>query len=116
MEVYIDFSVFISSPTESEAYGNIHGTLVLPTIPSSGDELSFLFSSGKKMLPKIEGVRWVLGIEKVIFLVGKEQVCLALQDVVINTKSEAEALVDYFVNGFGLYFDCFLDDDLESVD
>jgi hypothetical protein len=116
MEVNIDFSVFISSPTESEAYGNISGTLVLPAIPSSGDELSFFFSPRKKMFPKIEGVRWVLSIETVVFLVGHDKVCLSLEDVVIKTKSEAEVLVDYFVDGFGLYFDCFLDVELESVD
>lgn len=116
MKVRVDFSVFISSLTESKAYGNIHGTLELPAVPFPGNGLSFLFSPRKKIPPKIGDFEWTLGIERVTFLVGQNQICLALQDVVVKTKSEAEAFTDYFVGGFDLYFDCFLDNDVESVD
>ena len=44
MKVHVDFSVFIASLTESEAYGYIHGMIVLPTVPSVGDEILFMES------------------------------------------------------------------------
>lgn len=116
MRVYIDFSVFISSPTESEAYGNVHGTVELPAIPTSGDRILFMKSPKKKLFPKIEGATWSIVVDVVIFSIGEDDICLSLQDVIVKTKSEAEALVDYFVDGFDLYFDCFLDNDLKSVD
>jgi len=104
MKVNVDFSIFISSST---AYGNIHGQLMLPAIPSSGDELSFLHSFKKKEFPKITGGTWSIEIDKVIFFVGKDEVFLSLQDIVVSTKKDADALIDYFVDGFGLYFDCY---------
>ncbi|WP_353572458.1 hypothetical protein [Candidatus Albibeggiatoa sp. nov. BB20] len=114
MKVHIDFSVFISSLTESEAYGNVSGTVELPAVPSSGDEISMC--PRQKLFPKIKGATWMMNIDKVTFSVGEDEVCLSLQDVVVKTRSDAEALVDYFVDGFDLDFDCFLDDTSDSAD
>lgn len=114
MKVHVDFSIFISSPSESEAYGNVHGIVELPTIPTSGDKVLFVDSPKNKLFPKVEDATWSIAVSNVMFPVGKEKsVHLLLQDVFVKTKSEAEALVDYFVDGFDLYFDCFLDDDVD---
>ena len=115
MKVHVDFSIFISSPTESKAYGCVHGTIELPAIPSSGDDVLFVDSPKNKLFPKVEGATWSLAVSSVMFPVGKEKtVHLLLQDVVVKTKPDAEALVDYFVDGFDLDSDCFLDDDIDS--
>lgn len=78
MKVHVDFSVFISSPSESEAYGNVHGIVELPAVPSSGDEILFMEPPKKKLFPKIKEAVWGLAIDKVMFPVGKELIRLLL--------------------------------------
>jgi len=104
MEVSVDFSIFISA---TKAYGNITGSLNLPAIPTSGDFISLTSPlSHEVYVPVIDEFAEQIEIKKVIFIPGNEgRILIQLDDIVLDSENNARKLVDYLVDGFGLYFD-----------
>jgi hypothetical protein len=100
MKVNVDFSVF-QSPIK--AYGNVSGFLDVPSIPSSGDTISFMFSRNPVDMPSV-GFSGILKVEGRRFDVDQEIGCsLELESIVLENANDAEKLMSYFEKGFGLF-------------
>jgi hypothetical protein len=99
VKVNIDFSVF-SSPVS--AYGNVTGILELPSLPTSGDTVSFSFSKNAALLPDV-GFSGLITVENVIFESGGGNPSLSLASIIVKGEEKAEALMKYFENGFGFF-------------
>jgi len=98
MKVNVDFSIFSSA---NHAYGNVSGVLDLPEYPGMGDSISFAFSNLSAM-PEANFPGF-LTVESKRYDVRQEVGCsIGLSDVVVNGQDEAERLMSYFENGFGL--------------
>jgi hypothetical protein len=104
MKFYIDISLFTES---SGAYGNITGTIDLPACPCAGNIISFSVPLKTRVKPiTIKEFSGHLTIMKVIFGIGeKETISLALDDITVKNKEDANLLVTYLSSGFDLFFD-----------
>ncbi|TXG77073.1 hypothetical protein E6Q11_03415 [Candidatus Dojkabacteria bacterium] len=100
MKIHIDFSIF-QSPVK--AYGNVSGTLDLPSIPISGDTISFMFSNTPEMMPNV-GFSGMLAVENRRYDVNQEiAFSLSLESIVLESAEAAEKIMSYFEKGFGLF-------------
>lgn len=102
MKVGVDFSVFTE---EDGAFGNLSGELNLITEPQIGDSVSFIFSDKKLALDPAIGFCGILKVTDRIISANREgqQLSLALSDVVVKSKTEAQKAVQYFESVFDLY-------------
>lgn len=97
MIVNIDFSVF-NSPTE--AYGSVTGQLDVLEAVNIGDEISILNSGS---IGNFSGKLRI--ISRDISHGADGQILLGLDDVVLNSPCEANALVQKLESEAGLFFD-----------
>lgn len=90
MKVNIDFSLF-SSPTD--AYGNVTGVIELPAVPKIGDEISL--STHRFHVKRVKPLEWE----------GNKTVIIGLDDVVLNSISEAQNFAARLKRELGLTCD-----------
>lgn len=99
MKVTVDFSIFTKS---GAAFANANGTLELDVLPHIGDTISFAFPKETGLAP-VPGFTGMLRVrDRVLDAGGALGVSLALDDLVMQTIGEADAVAEYFEKGFGL--------------
>ena len=99
MRINVSFSVFSDV---SSAYASVSGELDLPCAPSIGDSISFFFPK-KEMFPDTTFCGW-LNVLSRRFDVGSEAgISIELEQLVVNSPIEAEAICSYLVAEFGLF-------------
>ena len=100
MKVAIDASMFTR---EGGSFGRVGGYLDLPCEPQGGDTVSFIFPINKTVMP----LPWFNGLLRVehrlITPIGAgHDVSVMLEDITVDTISQANALNEYLTIGFGL--------------
>lgn len=101
MKATIDFSIFTKDPA---AFGRVSGPLELPVVPVIGDTVSFLFPTTTGTHP-VDGFVGQIKIEHRILIPGQKEpeLLIMLEDVILPTRTHAEALAEYLERGFDLY-------------
>lgn len=104
MNIHVDCSLFCK---ETGALGRIHGSLKLPCVPLIGSSVSFLHPKPNFIFPVINEFSGVIKVASVLLEANCEEdgVIVLLEDILVSTKADGLALVNYFCDGFDLYFD-----------
>lgn len=106
MKISIDISLFFGK--DGSAFGNVHGQLELVAVPSVGSLVNFVFPLGSTPPLNIDRFSGFLAVKTVRYTpmpcVGAP-VSLEMEDVILNDRDTASALMSYLVKGFGLYGD-----------
>jgi hypothetical protein len=110
MKVSVDFSVALIDGT---AFGVVSGDLDLAAVPPIGGTILFNEAPGIAR-PQVANRRFIghLDVERVMYRptsVPGVHILLSLQTVIVETASDAEKIMEYLENGFGLFSDRFLD-------
>lgn len=107
MKVHVDVSIY----TKYEAVGNNSGTIDFSYVPSIGDSVSFLNPTSKSVRAASEFNRLLKVVNRVILPLGSagdaEVICIYLEDLILDSREEALAALDYFEVGFGLLADIY---------
>ena len=104
MKLNIELSLFYGSTT---AFGNMSGELDLPTVPQTGNTISFMFPNNNVQPVVVGGFDGLLTVSGVRFAPQslKTAVTLDLGEVVVQTREDARRVMTYLEHGFGLFGD-----------
>lgn len=105
MKIHVDLSLFCG-PTG--AFGNAHGELDLPAVPTVGSSIMFL-SPRKGVVPVVvPGFDGSVKVTDVRFAPAPSLtagVSLSLDDLVLQCEGDARRVMQYLEEGFGLLGD-----------
>ena len=104
-KVHVDISLF----TKETAFGRISGLLELAVIPQVGDSISFLFPKGGQATPPAAGLIRVT--DRIINANGDDEVSLSLDDLTVETATDARRIMTFFEDAYGLFGEPFGDDE-----
>jgi hypothetical protein len=108
MKVVIDASIFTQ---ESGAFGNVSGAIDVSVVPSIGDTISFIPTQASAEMPP--GFSGQVLVEGRIITAGADShgLMLALEDITVETVSDAQALVAFFEHAHGLFANIYDEED-----
>ncbi|WP_156516983.1 hypothetical protein [Delftia sp. GW456-R20] len=101
----IDFGIFLAS---GESFGQISGKIESHASPVPGMSFTFIFPLRKTEISPFSHWDGYLCIGQVAIIPlpsDAGDLSISLSDLVMPSRSDAEQVVSYFQEGFGLYFD-----------
>ncbi|WP_153066778.1 hypothetical protein [Xanthomonas arboricola] len=102
MKVKVDFSV---STKNGEAIGSVDGELELTTTPLLGDTISMISTQNGIAAPLGHDFGGQLKVIDRIISPNQDEygLTIVLSDLIVSTKDQALAFMDYFKSGYGLH-------------
>ncbi len=112
MKVVVDASIFTQ---EAGAFGNISGAIDVSVVPSIGDTISFIPTqqASAEMPPGFSGQVRVEG-RIITASADSHGLMLALEDITVETVSDAQALMAFFEHAHGLFANVFDEDEADE--
>ena len=100
--VHIDISVF----TPDSSFGVVSGAMEVPDVPQVGEHISFDHPPAALTRNAFPQTPPRLEVEHVLPApLGTEEVLVMLSDLTLVTREDAQKMVNYLQDGFGLIFD-----------
>lgn len=103
MKVYVDLSVFVGDET---ALGMVSGDLELAFLPPIGSSIAFTTPLDGVGPVEVPGFNGLVKVENLLLHPMNDRVSVAaavfLADVVVRSKHDGKAVMDYLERGFGL--------------
>jgi hypothetical protein len=109
MKLTIDISVFVA---DTLSWGRVWGSAEFPEVPAIGATVSFAIPL-KKAVPLPDGFTAELRVDSVVFrpnVKDETAVMLFLEDLVLESTEQADAVTKYLEQSFGLFVDKYVDD------
>ena len=106
MKIFIGFSV---NAVNGEAVGSVNGEIDCCVEPLIGDAISFMSTPDGQVAPVRHKHGWSLKVTQRTIQPGHEKAALilSLEDMILETREQAVAIMNYMANSYGLNMDIY---------